>query len=63
MLYVCLSANFSETNERIFSKITHLIDDMSGCAQQDFGALVFKIKVTRGQKVNKGCTVGIALNV
>ena len=58
---VCVFANSSETNERIFTKITQMIDNMSGGAQKNFGVLMSKIKVTRGQKVNKGCTTGIAL--
>ena len=51
---VCLFANSSETNERIFFKITQMIDNMSGGAQKNFGDLMSKIKVSRGQKVNKG---------
>ena len=35
-----------------------MIDDVSGSAQKYFGDLTFKIKVTRGQKVNKGYNRG-----
>ena len=51
---VCVSANSSETNERIYFKITQMIDNMSGGAQKNFGDLMSKIKVIKGQKVNKG---------
>ena len=59
---ICLSANSSETNERIFTKISQMIDNISGGAQKNFGDHMSKIKVTRGQKVNKRSTVGIALS-
>ena len=59
---VCLSANSSETNERIFTKISQMIDNISGGAQKNFGDHMSKIKVTRGQKVNKRSTVGMALS-
>ena len=51
---VCVSANSSETNERIYFKITQMIDNMSGGAQKIFGDVMSKSKATRGQKVNKG---------
>ena len=53
-MYVCMSVNSSETNKRIFTKITQIIDNMLGDAQNNFGGLMSKIKVSRGQKVNKG---------
>ena len=56
-MYVCMSVcaftNSSETNKRIFSKITQMIDNISGVARKNFGHLMPKFKVTRGQKVNK----------
>ena len=51
---VCLFANSFETNERIFTKIAQMIDNMSGGAQKNFGDLMSTIKVTRVQKVSKG---------
>ena len=51
---VSVAANISETNEWIFTKITQMIDNMSGGAQKNFGDLMFKMKVTKGQKINKG---------
>ena len=51
-IYLC--ANSSQTNGRNYFKIAPMIDDVSGSAQKNFGDLTFKIKVTRGQKVNKG---------
>ena len=59
---VCVFANSSETNERIFTKISQMIDNISGGAQKNFGDDMFKIKATRGQKVNQRSTVGIALS-
>ena len=38
-----------------------MIDDVSGGAQKNFGDNTSKNKVTKGQKINKGCTAGIAL--
>ena len=35
--------------------------NIPGGAQKNFGDHMSKIKVPRGQKVNKGCTAGIAL--
>ena len=54
---VCLFANSSETKERIFTKISQMIDNISGGAQKNFGDDMFKIKATRGQKVNQRSTV------
>ena len=60
-LFVCMSANSSETNEHTSSNITQMIDNMPGGAQKNFGDLMSKIKVTRDQKVNKGCIVSYTL--
>ena len=58
---VCLSANSSETNKPIYSKFIPMMYNIPGGAQKNFGDHMSKIKVPRGQKVNKGCTAGIAL--
>ena len=60
---VCLSVReLPETDKRIYSKFTPMMDNISGGAQKNFGDHMSKIKVTRGQKVNKRSTVGIALS-
>ena len=61
-LFVCVSTYLSKTNERIFIKISQMIDNIPGGAQKNFGDHMSKIKVTRGQKVNQRSTVGIALS-
>ena len=48
---VCVSANSSETNERTYAKFSEMIETISGSAEKNFGDLMSKIKVTRGQKV------------
>ena len=50
-LSVCLFANFSKINERTFTKFSQMIDNISGSAQNFFGDVMSKIKVTRGLKV------------
>ena len=44
----------SQTNGRNYFKFAPMIDDVSGSAQENFSDLTSKLKVTRGQKVNKG---------
>ena len=48
---VCVFANSSETNERTYAKFAQMMENISGSAQKNFGDLMSKIKVTRGQKV------------